>query len=110
MDNLSAVIELTNAKFVDVVNGCFFDQGTSVLIKNGKIAAMPNLKHGKSEIKPDFSIDLQGKTVLPGFFNVHCHIQMVNPTLFAGFKTIMDKKNIMTTRSKKIWLIVWPEA
>jgi len=39
LDNLSAVIELTNAKFVDVINGCFFDQGTSVLIKNGKIAA-----------------------------------------------------------------------
>ena len=38
MDNLSAVIELTNAKFVDVINGCFFDQETSVLIKNGKIA------------------------------------------------------------------------
>ena len=38
MDNLSASIELTNAKFVDVINGCFFDQGTSVLIKNGKIA------------------------------------------------------------------------
>ena len=36
LDNLSAVIELTNAKFVDVINGCFFDPGTSVLIKNDK--------------------------------------------------------------------------
>lgn len=62
---------------------------------------MPDLKHGASEIKPDFSIDLQGKTVLPGFFNVHCHIQMINPTLFASFKTIKDRKKYHEQQVKK---------
>lgn len=33
----NAVVELTNGRFVDVMNGCFFDKNVSVLIKNGKI-------------------------------------------------------------------------
>jgi len=96
-----AVIELTNARFADVSNGCFFDKNITVLIKNGKIVSMPGLKHGISKIKPDLSIDLQGKTVLPGFFNVHCHIQMINPTLFANLKTVKDKKKYRQHQIKK---------
>ncbi|MCD4720889.1 MAG: amidohydrolase family protein [Desulfobacula sp.] len=87
-----AVVELTNARVVDVMNGCFFDQKVSVLIKNGKIISMPGLEDETLEIQIDFSIDLQGKTMLPGLFNVHCHIQMINPTLFADFKTLKAKK------------------
>ena len=95
------VIELKNARFVDVINGCFFNQDIGVFIKGGKILSMPDLKHETSDIKPAFSIDLQGKTVLPGFFNVHCHIQMVNPTLFANFKTVKDKKKYHEEQVKK---------
>ena len=71
-----ALVEITNARFVDVVNGCFFNQGTRVIIKNHKILAMPAPETEAAAIKPDFVFDLQGKTVLPGLFNVHCHIQM----------------------------------
>ena len=87
-----AVVKLTNAKFVDVINGCFFDDNVSILIKDGKILSMPGLENETLEIQPDFTIDLQGKTVLPGLFNVHCHIQMINPTLFSDFKTIKARK------------------
>ncbi len=87
-----AVVELTNARIVDVINGCFLDQNVRVLIQDGKIIAMPGLKDEPLEISVDFSIDLQGKTLLPGLFNVHCHIQMINPTLFSDFKTIKAKK------------------
>ena len=87
-----AVVELTNARVVDVMNGCFFGQNVSVLIKNGKIVAMPGLEGATSEMQVDFSIDLQGKTILPSLFNVRCHIQMINPTLFSGFKTVKAKK------------------
>ncbi|MBC8439056.1 MAG: hypothetical protein H8D87_05155, partial [Deltaproteobacteria bacterium] len=89
---LDAVVELTNGRFVDVMNGCFFDQNVSVLIKKGKIISMPGLENETEKIKPDFSFDLKGKTVLPGLFNVHCHIQMINPTLFSDFKTIKARK------------------
>ncbi|MBN1428784.1 MAG: hypothetical protein JXB07_10395, partial [Anaerolineae bacterium] len=58
-----AVIEIKNGCFADVVNGCFFDPGVRILIQGAKIAAMPD---GESEIKPDYSIDLQGKTAIPG--------------------------------------------
>ena len=87
-----AVVELTNARVVDVLNGCFFNQNVSVLIKNGEIISMPGLENETSEIQTDFFIDLQGKTMLPGLFNVHCHIQMINPTLFSDFKTIKARK------------------
>jgi imidazolonepropionase-like amidohydrolase len=87
-----AVVELTNARFVDVINGCFFDQGVTVIIKDGKIAAMPGFGGESTEIKPDLTLDLKGKTVLPGLFNVHCHIQMVNPTLFSNLKIVRAAK------------------
>ena len=87
-----AVVELTNARIVDVMNGCFLGQKVSVLIQNGKIISMPGLEDEPSEIQADFSIDLQGKTMLPDLFNVHCHIQMINPTLFSDFKTLKAKK------------------
>jgi hypothetical protein len=87
-----AVVELTNARIADVMNGCFFDQKVSVLIRNGKIISMPGLDDETSGRSVDLSIDLQGKTMLPGLFNVHCHIQMINPTLFADFKTLKAKK------------------
>ncbi|WP_457553552.1 amidohydrolase family protein [Desulfobacula sp.] len=87
-----AVVELTNARVVDVINDCFFDQSVSVLIQDGKIVSIPGLKDESLEIPVDFSIDLQGKTLLPGLFNVHCHVQMINPTLFSDFKTIKAKK------------------
>jgi imidazolonepropionase-like amidohydrolase len=53
---------------------------------------MPGLENETLERKPDFIIDLQGKTILPGLFNVHCHIQMINPTLFSDLKTVRARK------------------
>ena len=88
----AAVVELTNARFADVINGRFFDQAVNVIVKDGKIAAMPGLEGESTQIKPDLTIDLKGKTVLPGLFNVHCHIQMVNPTLFPNLKIVRAKK------------------
>lgn len=87
-----AVVELKNGRFVDVMKGCFYEQGLSLVIKNGEIASMPGLEGEPTEMTPDFSIDLKGKTVLPGLFNVHCHIQLVNPTLFSNTKTIKARK------------------
>jgi len=80
-------IELTNGRFIDVVNGCFFNEGTRVWIKNGKVISMPGFQESDSNVDPDISIDLKGMTVMPGLFNVHCHIQLINPTILLNCKT-----------------------
>ena len=97
----NAVIELTNARFVDVVNGRFFEQGTRMIIKDGEIVAMPGLEGEENAIKPDLTFDLQGKSVLPGLFNVHCHIQMINPTLLVDMKTLKAKRRCHTPQVEK---------
>jgi len=87
-----ALVELTNGKFVDVLNGCFFDPDVKVRIRNGQIVAMPGLANESPDARPDLTVDLQGKTVLPGLFNVHCHVQMVNPSVFSDFRTVRARK------------------
>ncbi len=91
-DNLHSIVELVNGRFLDVINGRYFEQGTRLFIKDGKIEIADNLKDNSLNIKPDFTIDLHEKIVIPSLFNVHCHIQMVNPTLFSDWKTIRSKK------------------
>ncbi len=83
-----AVVELRNGKIADVDKGCFLKEGTTLVIRNGKIISMPDLPEKPGDLTPDFSIDLQGKTVLPGLFNVHCHVHMLSPVLLAGLKDI----------------------
>ena len=67
-----ARVELKNGRILDVINGCYFDAGTSVILQGGRIESMPGLA-GESRVPVDFTIDLQGKTVLPSLFNTHCH-------------------------------------
>jgi len=96
-----ALVELTNAKFVDVNNGCFFDQGTRLIMQGNRIVAMPGQDKEEDGLKPDVLIDLKGKTVLPGLFNVHCHIQMINPTLLIDLKTIKSKRRFQAQQVEK---------
>jgi imidazolonepropionase-like amidohydrolase len=93
-----ARVELKNGRFVDVVNGCYFDPGISVMIQGPKIISLPRSDEGPNRIKPDFTIDCQGKTVMPGLFNTHCHITITAPTTLPdrkdlkGFKAFGDKQ------------------
>jgi len=75
-----AVVELKNGRFVDVIKGQYFPQKTRVLIQGKKIKAMPGLAGEPTGIKPDFTIDLQGKAVFPGLFNTHCHATFTTTT------------------------------
>ncbi len=97
----NSVVELNNCRVADVENGSFFDQNVSVLIKNGKILSLPGMDGEINGIEPDFSIDLKGKTLFPTLFNVHCHVQMINPTLFSDFKTIKAKKKFHDKQVEK---------
>ncbi len=80
-----AIVELKNGRFVDVINGRYFPPETRVIIQGNKIKAMPGLAGEPTDIRPDFTIDLQGKAVFPGIFNTHCHgsytMTTVSPTM-----------------------------
>lgn len=73
-------VELKNGRFMDVINGRYFEAGTTIIIQDGKIGSVTNQEPGYRN-PVDFSIDLQGKTVLPGLFNTHCHLIQFEPTM-----------------------------
>jgi imidazolonepropionase-like amidohydrolase len=81
-----AIVELKNGRFVDVVNGRFFDPSVRVMIEGTRVRAMPGVGGEPTDIMPDYTIDLQGKTVMPGLCNTHCHVSMVAPTMFPSLK------------------------
>jgi imidazolonepropionase-like amidohydrolase len=88
-----ARVELKNGRILDVVNGRYFDAGTRVILRGGVIESMPGLAGEPTDVKPDFTIDLQGKTVLPSLFNTHMHGPESAPMIFPGRrdKSLMKK-------------------
>jgi imidazolonepropionase-like amidohydrolase len=87
-----ARVELINGRIVDVVHGRVYDAGVSVILQGGKIASMPGLAGEPTGITPDFSIDLQGRTMLPGLFNTHCHLLQVEATMVADLSDMRRMK------------------
>lgn len=84
-----AVVELKNGRFADVVGGRFFDPGARVLIRGEKIIDVPRLESGP---KPDYSIDLLGKTAIPGLLNTHCHVNRNMPLNYTFKGMYLQKK------------------
>ncbi len=84
-----AIVELKNGRFVDVKHERFFNSGVRLLIQGTTIVAMPGLEGETVNMTPDYTIDLHGKTAMPGLFNTHCHVSMAGPTLaFTNLKDI----------------------
>ncbi len=81
-------VKLKNGRFVDVIQGRYFDPGFSLIIRGSKIEALTGPAQRESEIKADLTIDCQGKTVLPGLFNTHCHITITAPTTLPDFRDV----------------------
>jgi imidazolonepropionase-like amidohydrolase len=67
-------VKLVNARIVDVENGCAYPPQVSLVIQDGKIAAMPGLPGEPADVPAGAVIDLGGRTVIPGLFNTHCHL------------------------------------
>jgi len=81
----NARVELKNGRVLDVVHGRYFEAGTRVILKDGLIESMPGLE-GEPQAPADFTIDLQGKTVMPSLYNTHCHLMSVGPTMLADLR------------------------
>jgi imidazolonepropionase-like amidohydrolase len=79
-------VELKNCRILDVINGCYFKEGTVIVLKEGKIETMPGLGGETANNNPEFTIDLQGMTVLPSLYNTHCHLMSVGPTMIPSLK------------------------
>jgi imidazolonepropionase-like amidohydrolase len=80
-----ARVELKNGRILDVINGRYYDERTSIILQDGGIISMPGLAGESTGITPDFTIDLKGKTVLPSLYNTHLHLEMEgSPTMVAG--------------------------
>jgi hypothetical protein len=50
-----ARVGLVNGRILDVVNGCYHDAGTRVILQGGLIESMPGLTGEPTAVKPDFS-------------------------------------------------------
>jgi imidazolonepropionase-like amidohydrolase len=81
-----ARVELVNGRVLDVVNGRYFDAGTSVILRDGVIESMPGHPGEPTVVTPDFTIDLQGKTVMPSLYNTHMHLASVGPAMLPGLR------------------------
>lgn len=64
---------LTNCSVVDAVRDEPIE-GVSVLIENGRIAAIDRSQHEGATV-----IDLKGGFVMPGLWDVHCHLSLMIP-------------------------------
>jgi imidazolonepropionase-like amidohydrolase len=82
--NANGTIELWGGRVIDVEAGTAFPDGVRVVIRRGKIEALPGLPGQPVDIRPDASIDLGGRFLIPGLFNTHCHARLVNPSLLLG--------------------------
>jgi imidazolonepropionase-like amidohydrolase len=88
----NAFVELKNGSVVDVINATYFDPNVALIVKGGRIEAMPGVEGTAADIKADFVVDLKGKTVLPGLFNTHCHTTLTMPSLLPDIRDIKPFK------------------
>lgn len=62
---------VTNAKIYTVNKN--FDVVESFAVKNGKIIALGTTKEINEKFETENTIDVKGKTILPGLIDAHCH-------------------------------------
>ena len=68
---------ITNCQVVDVFNKCTFPAAVSVV--DGHFASF------SADVKAKRTIDAQGRFLIPGFIDAHCHIESshVSPAAFS---------------------------
>lgn len=80
---------ITNANIYTVNKN--FDKAEAFAIKNGKIIAVGTTAEIESKYTASFSNNLNGKTIVPGFIDAHCH--------FLGLGLQQQKVDLTNTKS-----------
>jgi imidazolonepropionase-like amidohydrolase len=62
------------------------------MIKGTTIEALPGIEGEPTDVTPDYTIDLQGKTAIPGLFNTHCHL------MWAGHSPLTTLRDVWLGR------------
>jgi imidazolonepropionase-like amidohydrolase len=97
----NARVELKNGRLLDVVGGAYFDPSVRIVVRRGRIESMPGLPGQPTDPQPDYAIDLQGKTVMPGLFNTHCHINMNTTSMAPDIRDIRLGKRYAEQQKRK---------
>jgi len=84
-----ADIIVTNAKVYSVNDK--FELAQSFAVKNGKFIAVGSNDEITNAFATDKVVDLEGKSVYPGFYDAHCH--------FYGYGLNLQKANLVGTKS-----------
>jgi imidazolonepropionase-like amidohydrolase len=77
-------VRLENGRVVDVATGKHHPPGTSLVVCDGRIVALPGSPEAADERPADVVVDLHGLHVVPGLCSTHNHLQIVLPSLLAG--------------------------
>ena len=77
-------LRLDGVRLIDVAAGRPFPAGTALVVQDGRIAGLPGAPGDASDPRADATLELGGRTVVPALANVHCHLQMVLPSLRLG--------------------------
>lgn len=75
-----------------------FSKATSIAVKDGKIVAVTDVEDINQKYKAKKEIDAEGKTIVPGLIDAHCHFyglgltqQVVDLVGTSSFDEIIDK-------------------
>lgn len=75
-----------------------FSKATSIAVKDGKIVAVADIEDINQKYKAKKEIDAEGKTIVPGLIDAHCHFyglgltqQVVDLVGTSSFDDIIDK-------------------
>jgi imidazolonepropionase-like amidohydrolase len=77
-------LRLANGRFVDPAAGRCLPAGSALILQDGRVAGRPGAPGDSSDPRADATLDLGGRTVIPALANVHCHLQLVLPSLRLG--------------------------
>jgi imidazolonepropionase-like amidohydrolase len=90
-----SLVMLRNGRVYDVNSCNYYEPGTALFIRGDRIELVSRSSAVREEFAPDYVIDLGGKTVLPTFFNTHCHSSITSPLFFPSIRDALFSRKLL---------------